>query len=599
MNRRLICLAAGLAATLHAQQTPAGPEAKVLGPQSPVETYDAPVEPGRPVEGLIDFPKLIADPGPNDALAITPSLGRLQLEIVGTAGGDAADAFVPVVGTSWVHDPAALYAALRKKLTVYRDQPLTLGDVRFIQRDITDVYAAAGYPLMSVVVPPQVIADRTLRVQVNEFRLSQYRVVYRDAAGNYGPGAPHWSRDARLARWLDPLLAAPILARDELDDVVARIGRNPYRQARVVFEPGAAQGQSIATVQIDERRPWGLQASYNNYATKASGTHRFSLGGSLGNLPLEDQQISWNATIGTSLAEFQNYSLIYTVPFATGQKLTANVNYSDTASSSIPGIDSASTTTQASLAWDIALRETKAYTWGFSATAMLKRFERESIFGSVSVGGAAFDSVQLVLNHTFSWKVATATNQVSVGATLSFAGVTSRNTDAAFRTFYNSAAGEATTQQYAVNYARVQQLGPLAKALAGWSAETQVSWQLASRELAGSDAFSIGGSAVMRAYPSSAVNGDRGAYIIELLHVKPWTFTHPLVKQVALTPLIEAGTASYVNGGSAQAWDAGFQVDLAGPANIAVSTSLAFAGRTVGGTQRGAARAFVSVRWSH
>lgn len=592
------------AATALAQESPP-PPAQVIGPQSVVEKYDAPVVQPEKLEGLIDFPKLISAPGANDGAEVTPSLARLEIEILGTDGADTTGEFVHFLGASRSGaQRGALYAALRAKLAKYRDLPTTLGDVRFIQQDIAEVYAERGYPLMSVVVPPQEIVGGVVRVQINEFRLAAYRMTFGDGAGGYGPGNVHWSNASRLTAMLEPLTREPIISRAALDAAVRRINRNPYRQARVVFEPSSDLGQTTATFQIDERRPWGLQAGYNNHATKASGTHRFSLGGSLGNLPLEDQQISWNATVGPRLAEFQNYSLVYTVPLADGAKLTANLNYSDTASSSIPGINSASTTAQTSLGYDRTLRETEKGSWVLSATTMLKQFERESIFGDVTVGGAAYDSVQVLLNNQFSWREPAATNQVVIGVIASLAGLTGRNTDENFRTFYNSATGRATTLHFTVNYARVQQLGAWSEALADWNAETQISWQHAGRELAGSDAFALGGAAVMRAYPSSAISGDRGVYLVQFLHLKPVSLdgtalANAWVNRITVSPLFEAGWAGYATGVDEQVWDAGLQVALDGAKNFSLTASLAFVGKTVGETQRGDARAFVAARWSY
>lgn len=583
---------------------PATPAAKALGPQSPVESYNAPVAQPTPLAGLIDFPRLIAAPGPNDGLVVLPSLERLRLEIVDTSGGDVADGFVIIAGESRTGKTrASLYAALRQKLAAYRHQRLTLGDVRKLQQDVTAVYAELGYPLMSVVVPPQEIADRTLRVQINEFKLAAWKIVYGDGQGGYGADTPHWSRAARLAAILNPLLAEPILQKESLETAVKAINRNPYRQARVVFEPGQDRGDSTATIQIDERRRWGVEAGYNNYATKASGTHRFSLGGNLA-VPLSDQQLSWNVTVGTSLRDFQNYSLIYTIPLGARQKLTANANYSDTISSSIPGIDAASKTLQTSLEHDLSLVDGKTFSWSLSTTGLFKRFKRASIFGDVAVGGADFESVQLQLSSPFNWRESTATDQIVLGTVLSFSGVTARNTDADFRTFYNSPDGRATTQQYTLNYARVQQLGPWVKALDGWTAETQISWQFAKRELAGSDAFSIGGPSALRAYPASTVNGDDGAYLIQMVHSKPWSLAgtplaNPFLQQVAITPLAEIGWAHYAKGGSDHVWDGGVLVNLAGSHNFSVSVSVAFAGTAMGEVKRGNARAFVGAHWSY
>lgn len=583
--------------------------AQVLGPRSPVETYDAPVARPAPAAGVIDFPKLIAEPGANDGALITSALSGLQLEFAGSdlvaELGD--DAFVDFVGRSRVPEAKrpVLVAALRKKLAVYRDLPFTLGDARFIQQDIAEIYAAQGFPLMSVVVPPQEIVGGRLRVVINEFSLAAYKVQFGDGQGAYSASAPHWSSDARLARILDPLLAEPILAKDSLDRKVKRINANPYRQARVIFEPGALPGQSSAVVQIDEKRPWSVQAGYNNHATKSAGTDRYSLGGAFGNLPVEDQQLSWNVTVGNRINEFENYSLIYTAPLAWGHKFTANANYSDTASSNIPGINSGSTTLQLSAGYELPLIAREKFTWDFSATAFLKRFERETLFGGLVVGSADFDSTQLVLDNRFGWQETTATNQFTVTTTLSFEGLTGRNTDADFQNFYNRATGDATTRQLVLNYARVQQLAPLlGSALEGWSSETQLSWQITTDELAGSDNFAIGGPQTLRAYQSSEVAGDEGSYLVQFLHAPPLRdgalgVLGKWIQQITPSAFVEAGEARFLAGGADTLWDYGVQVSCAARPGLGLTVSLAFAGEATADTDRGSATCFVSAWWRY
>lgn len=601
---RSVALLPLVALALVAQDAP--PPAKVLGPQSVVEKYDAPVAQPEKLEGLIDFPKLISAPGANDAAEVAPALTRIEIEIVGTEGGDTSDAFVHFAGASRTGaKQAALYAALRRKLAQYRDLRTTLGDVRFIQQDIAEVYRAQGFPLMAVVAPPQQIVDGRLRFQVNEFRLGAYTVQYRNLDRNaYSADAKHWSSDARLKTLLVPLLAEPIASRESLDAKVQAINRNPFRTARVVFQPGDTQGVSNAIFQIDEKRTWSVQTGYNNHATKSSGTNRYSVGGSFGNIPRESHQLSWNATLGDRIGEFQNYSLIYTVPMSSGQTLAANVNYSDTASSSIPGIDSASTTLQASLSYDRPILTRGSLNWSLNATATLKQFERASVFGGFFVGGAEFDSTQLSLAHQFNWKENTATDQVVATVVFSFAGLTARNTDENFQQFYNRADGGAATTHFVLNYARVQQLKPLSAALDGWNAETQLSWQFTGDSLAGSDNFSIGGPSVLRAYQASEVSGDDGIYGIQFLHAKPlpgakFGALGRVIQQVNFSGFFEAGEGRYTTGEHASLWDYGLQAAVSLRGGINCTASLAFAGKAIGRTATGDSHCFVSAQWRY
>lgn len=588
--------------TLQAQKAAEDPPpASALGPQSGLEQYDAPVAPFEQLEGLIDFPALINAPGANDDAQVTPSLRGLQLEIMGTSGARKLGNFVTIQGATRADEATeALYDALYETLRVYRDLPLTLGELRFLQQDIAEAYRESGFPLMAVVVPPQEIVDGVVRVQINEFSLRQYRVQFGTGDGSYAEDAEHWTDRTRLGNLLDPLLREPILTKTSLDAKVKALNLNPARSARVIFEPGQQLGESIAIFQIDEQRTWGLQAGYNNHATESSGTHRFSVGGSFTNVLLENHQLSWNAVTGTDIEEFKNYSVIYTIPNRWGHRLTANVNFSDTASSAVPPVGSASTTLQSSLKYDIPLLKTEKWNWNLSVLGAFKQFERESLFGEVVVGGAQFDGAQLVINNTFNVKEATATNQIVLGVALAFDGISGHNTDADFRQFYNYTGGEAATQHLILNYARVQQLGPLVAALEGWSAETQLSGQFTSDQLAGSDTFALGGATVLRAYQASEVFGDAGFYAVQTLQMPPWqkdalgALGRLGVDQLSLSAFVEMGRGQPEVGVSQSLWDVGLKASISAAKRLQASASVAFAGEATRQTERGDARFFLS-----
>lgn len=584
---------------LLAAPTLAAEAARVLGPQPALERYDATVPESAVPEGAIDIPAMITAPGADDGVRLIDDLAGLTIEFVGNRGGRESGDFVSFVGATRAEaDRGALYAALRETLAVYQGLPLTLGDVRFIQQDITDAYRRVGYPLLAVVVPPQEVIDGVLRVQVNEFRLAGVDVVWKDDEGAYSKDAERWTPERDIERRVAPVLEADILAQRDLDELVQGLNRNPFRGARVVFQPGSDIGETRALIQIDEQRTWNANLGYNNHGTDAAGNHRFSVGGTFGNLPVLDHSLSWNAVIGSSLDEFQSYSLIYTVPNRFGHTLTVNGNWSDTSSSTLPGIDSASTSWQVTTNYAFPLRSGSDWELLGSAAFAFKHLERESLFGGQAVGGAEFDAAVATLSATLNVRQERASNQFVLALHRSFEGFTGRNSTANFRQFHNSFDGSPAYQYAVFNYARVQELEAIVPQLAGWRAETQLSVQLGLDKLAGADNIALGGPATLRAYEASEVAGDRGGFLIQSISAPPIPAERlgrlgGLIRQVNMTAFAEFGTAEFETGGRSSIFDAGLAIAIALPNGASCRASLAIAGDDAGRTEAGDARAFI------
>ncbi len=613
MNR-LICPAAGLVLLMaaipafaqsqpQAQTQEQSPGVQVIGPQPTVESYNAPVLPAGSAEGMIDFPSLISAPGADDGIQIIPAFDAMTIELLDTGDERNDGEFVDFVGRSRVDgtERDALYIAIRDALSVYRGLPLTLGDVRFIQRDITDAYRANGYPLLSVIVPPQEIADNRLLVQVNEFRLADVRISFGRGDGSYRADDPWWTDPDSINARFQPILEEPILRQQSLDDAVEQLNRSPFRSARVVFEPGAQLGQSVANVQIDEQRPWGIQAGYNNHATESSGTDRYSLSGNLGNVLGENNQLSLNATVGNRIDEFSNYSAVLTMPNRWGHTLTLNANYSDTSSSTIPGIDSASTSLQLTTDYRLPLRSGDSWELLGNVALSLKQFERASLFGGTEVGGAAYDGVQLSTGLTLNLQRDLSSNQITATVFNSLAGLTDLNDTENFRRFYNSVSGEPEYSHLSLSFAHMQQLAIFGERWQNWRTETQFSAQYAATELAGSDNFALGGPGILRAYQSSEGAGDRGWFVNQTLHLPPQNrpILYGLVQNIQWSTFVETGTAYYDNGGSESLWDAGLGFSLQMMGNSRCSFTLAVAGKDTLQTASGNTRFFAGCNYSY
>ena len=547
---------------------------------------------------------MISAPGANDGQQILDSLKAIQLEFVGSSPElKALNDFVSVNGVSKVEkNREALYSELLEKLAIYKDLPLKLGDIRLLQQDITDAYKANGYPLMSVLVPPQEIVNGKVRIQVNEFKLSAFEVNYFDEAAGYSPNNKHWGSDKRIEKILSPLLDEPVLSQKSLDKRVKQINQNPYRSARVVFEPGSEVGQSQANIQVKEERPWGLNAGYNNHATESSREHRYSIGGTIGNLPFEDHQLSVNAVRGPDMDEFENYSLVYKVPNRFGHTLSFNFNYSDTSSSSVPGlIESASTTKQLTTAYQFPIKKGEKWSWSGNASAIAKQLSRESIFAGIGQGAVEYDAFNFLLSSTFNYKQELASNQFTLTLNHGMSGVGSKNTTDEFRAFYNSTENDPSYLFLVFNYARVQPLSFLGNFWEGWSTETQASSQIAGDQLAGSDQFSVGGANVMRGYQSGEVSGDRGAYITQFLHypdLQPKRFGE-FFKNLKYSAFVEAGNAYLDTGGSDAIWDFGVQLNAQMPKNASCLLSLALSGEKTQRTKKTDFRPFIGCNISY
>lgn len=571
---------------------------ETLGKQPIIERYDAPIiEDKTAGEFYLDLPKLLQQKLVNTDQKVLTSLRGLLIEYGNQSdkkGAMDSDNFVLFTGQSKL--PSAiddlLKEEIRSALSHFANQPLTLGQLQEVQHHISDLYREQGYPLMSVVTPPQEVVDGVIRVRIHEFYIGQIRYQFKLEDGSYGEKGEHWTPIEHLDNILQDLKELPTASQMQVNKPIAYLNSHPYRQAKVVFEPGSDVNATNINVLIDEKRPWGLTAGYNNYATSASGINRFSLGANLSNIPFNDDQLALQLTLGDDIDEFLSYSVIYKKPTLDGNSLTINASYTDTASSNIPGISSASKTWQMLGNYNMPGLY-KGEGWQLDATSSLsyRRFERYSYFDSTQVGDAVYESVQLGVGGSYAWQDDHVSNKLDLKLHYNLKGITSKNTDQDFQKFHNNDA--ASDYHFTViNYARQQDLSALG--LEGISTETQISWQNTSSITAGADNFSLGGSGVLKAYESSEAAGDEGWYFVQKLHYPAFQPEGGFIKQARISNFIEIGRARGRNSSGTKLADIGMELSLSLKKNINCGLSAALA--TVDGkeTHSGDGRVFVA-----
>lgn len=553
-------------------------EVRTLGKQSPEEQYDALIlEPEESEPLVIDFNRLLDASTENDDVLVTGSLESLTITFDGSTieSGSSEDDFVQLKGSTRIAKyREALPAALKESLAKFEHQETRFGDLRKIKQVIIEAYHSRGYPLMSVVIPPQAITDDELAITIHEFRLGDIDYQWRQADESYTNESDRFTSDDNLQKAFSGLEALPVLAKDDLSSAVDYLNANPYRQVKIVFEPGADPNETNVNVLIDENRPWNLSSSYNNHATESSGTHRYSVGATFGNLPVEDAQLALRGTYGDNRQEFQSYSVIFTKPTRAGHTFTLNGSYSDTASSNIPGISSASRTTTVIGSYQIPIGNLGPVDFSSTHSLSYRRFERDSFFDDTLVGGASFESVLVTTGGSVAWKNGNVGHKIDLNVTASVSGLASENTTEGFQAFHNNN-GDATYFFSVVNYARQQ--GFTGEWLKNWNTTTQVSLQQASGITAGSDNFSLGGPGVLKAYASGEAAGDEGWFVTQTLAAPPIQPQSVVFKQMQVSGFVEVGHADGRTTTGQKLWDAGLAVTLsiAGGASCNLTYSLA------------------------
>ncbi len=161
-------------------------------------------------------------------------------------------------------------------------QPLSPALITRAQAAVAGVWREAGYPFVSVTVPPQEVTSGILTLRVVEF-----------TAGTIGANQP---ADAGLAGRIRQKTGEPISA-PKLSEDLAWLNRNPFREVGAVFAPGDQRGASDITLEVSRQRPVSVYAGWdNNGSSLSTGRNRWFAGGGAWLEPLNDMTLAWRFT---------------------------------------------------------------------------------------------------------------------------------------------------------------------------------------------------------------------------------------------------------------------------------------------------------------
>lgn len=173
-------------------------------------------------------------------------------------------------------------AALKTALSPFVGKPLSRALIVRMQGAVASLWREAGFPFVSVTVPPQEITSGVLTLRVVEFHAGKVAVegttVERNLAGQ-----------VRLVP------GSRIEAR-ALEEDLDWLNRNPFRHVEGVFAPGDETGASDFTLKVTKDKPWSVFGSYANTGSEGTGHDRWSVGGGFWIPELNDLTASYRFT---------------------------------------------------------------------------------------------------------------------------------------------------------------------------------------------------------------------------------------------------------------------------------------------------------------
>jgi len=398
--------------------------------------------------------------------------------------------------------------AFEAALTPFLGEPLSLALAGKIQAAIARVYREAGYPFVSVTLPPQEITGGVLQVRVIEFRSGSVSVSgvspeEADQVRGRLRFAPGERIDARA-----------------LEEDLGWLNRSPYRRADGVFRPGEEAALSNLNVTVEAGRPWQAFAGWSNSGSQDTGRDRYFLGGNV-RLPLPGGPwVSYQMTASDDLwsdpgiviprrgdyPSYVSHAGRLTLPTFARQSLEIAPAVVATRQSPNRFFAFENTTYELPIIYRSAVSNLVpgAYWGDLYGGVELKRLERTTFFNGIEVADGAADLFQLVLgwSDTFDDRYGRTTVDIRVKANPG--GILQGNAATTWQTFSN---GRVQSVEYAYLAADISRATPLPARFAWISS---VSGTLTGQVLPDTERISLGGRYAVRGYNYDDASVDSG-----------------------------------------------------------------------------------------
>ncbi|MEW6256491.1 MAG: ShlB/FhaC/HecB family hemolysin secretion/activation protein [Pseudomonadota bacterium] len=399
-------------------------------------------------------------------------------------------------------------AALTAALTPFLGQSLSRKRISDIQAAIARVYRTAGYPFVSVTLPPQEVTGGMLTLRVVEFRTGAVKVT----------GAEAGTEAALSGR----VRATPgqRIATGALEEDLAWLNRSPYRTVNGVFAPGDELGLSTLTLEVTPQKPWQVFGGWSNTGTHSTGFDRYfaGFGAALPGLP--ESYLSYQITgspnfwsdpagVGTGPEQPSYYSQAGRLVISTGarQSLEFVPNYVATRQNALGQTFAYDNETlEIPVTYRTALSNLVPglYAGDLILGATGKTVSRTSYFTGQDIGGATADLFELIVGWSVSRFDPSGTTNLDLKLIGNPGGMIGGNTAAAWSRYSGGRVTDVTYIYGAGGLNRVTRLP------SGFNWVSDLAGTAAGQPLPDTEQLSLGGLYATRGYTLDDATVDTG-----------------------------------------------------------------------------------------
>lgn len=393
----------------------------------------------------------------------------------------------------------------------YLGQPMTLGSINSLAREIVLFYRRHDRPVVDVIVPEQDITHGVLQLIVIEGRVGQVR-----AEGNRWFSSRLIERSVRAA-------PADVIRAGQLREDLEWLNQNPFRDVNVTFTPGSEPGSTDLLLKTEDRFPVRFYVGYEDSGNDLTGDERALAGFNWGNVFGLGHQLSYQFTSSSDLfdtgADFDNlraHAVSYLAPLPWRHTLLLFGGYSESEAEAAP-FNLQGTSWQVGIRYTVPLPSIgRHYRHEVYGGFDWKQSDNTLDFGFIPVNATTTDIGQWVAGYRSSlsdrWGRWTLGNEL-VWSPGNWFG---HQNDADYQAVRPGSSADYT-------YFRLD-LGRVTRLPWDFSLSNQLTAQWSSTNLQGSEQLAFGGYSSVRGYDERELNNtDEGWIIRNELRAPPFS----------------------------------------------------------------------------
>jgi hemolysin activation/secretion protein len=368
-------------------------------------------------------------------------------------------------------------ARLRRVVERFTDLQLNLHDLNRAADAVSRFYRDLGYPVAGAFVPVQRVEDGVVAIQVVEGHIGALRF---DGGWRYS--------DSMLGAYLAPLTAEKQVTVGQLERSLLLMNDLPGLEARATLAPGSRQGETDATIAIEEK-PLAVTLQMNNSGRKEAGAHRLDVGIELNNPLGIGDQLTWRGM--KSDHDLMRFSKIgYSLPLgADGLRLSlarSRVRYKVAGDFAALGIEGLVDSDEIGISYP--LRRSRVSNISLSAGIKSTASQQSALSTALSSSELPVASIGAAANWVHE-------NSSSTSLSTTF----SSN----FRNNSGNSPG-ARRGKVDIDFTHLAGLTPR------WDVFTRVNTMIGAGEVPDTEKFSLGGPDSVRGYRVAEFRGDKG-----------------------------------------------------------------------------------------